>query len=90
MQAITSFQQQIDSGNIVDENKLSAQDKKDLKVGFTKEHANDPKLFAIGTAWLRYKIFLKRANTEPLREDKTQENIKFLQGRFLPTKWVLW
>ena len=67
MQAITSFQQQIDTGNIVDENQLSDQDKKDLKVGFTKELANEAKLFTTGTAWLRYKLFLKCANTEPFR-----------------------
>ena len=70
MQAIASFQQQIDTGNIVDENQLSDQDKKDLKVGFTKELSNDLiQIFATGTSWLRYKLLFECANTEPLRKD---------------------
>ena len=85
-QAARVLQEQVENGNLVQQDTLSQQDKEELKVGYFS--LNVLLCSILGSTWVRSTLIPKCANTKSCGKDQEKENIKLFQGRIdLFTKW---
>ena len=85
-QAARVLQEQVENGNLVQQDTLSQQDKEELKVGYFS--LNVLLCSILGSTWVRSTLIPKCANTKSCRKEQAEKNIKLLQGRIIRfTEW---